>query len=183
MKKAGLLLLTLIGGLTLITGCGSTPESAPFRQVENIDPDHWIYNYNTVIEGADGHTGKKFSRADSANSFGIGYSYLIPDSMKGKAFSVTVDAWVRSGDLSHVCDIALTCTSNDSITLWTGCGAKEFLKNPNEWTQVIRTITVPADITSKNNTYINVISHNIDQRSFFDVDDMKIEYRELNAIN
>lgn len=182
MKKTTSFFMAVLGTIILMTSCSST-EVAPFRQVTNIDLDHGIFNYQTVIEGTDAHSGKKFARVDSASSFGLGYSYLIPDSLRGKVISVTIDAWTRTGDMSNNLDVVVSCTTNDSIALWTGCNAKEFMKNPNEWSNMVRNIIIPATITSAPNTYINVMMHNIDAKSYFDMDDLKIEYLEVKEIN
>ncbi len=164
----------------LIVSCSSEPVKEKYRHVETIDFDKSFLNLNTLIEG-DAHTGKKFSRADVGNNFGFGYTYAIPDSLKGKDLVVSINAWVRTGDLGNNCDLVLSCTSSDSILLWTGCGIKESLKNPNEWTLISKTIPVNANLTAKNNFFINVLGHNIDAKSFFDIDDLVVEYKEVEA--
>jgi hypothetical protein len=183
MKKVVLFFATVLGTLTLMTSCDGGSASAAFRQVETIDMDHGIFNYHSIIEGTDAHSGKKFARVDSGAGFGLGYIYQIPDSLKGKVLTVNIDAWTRSGDLSNVCDIVVTCNSGDSTSFWTGCAINEFMKNPNEWSHVVRTLTIPASVTSLGNTNINVMMHNIDAKSYFDMDDLKVEYREVSEIN
>ena len=183
MKKAVLFFMASVAALPFFTACEGAGESASgFRHIEIVDPDHGLMNSQTFIEGADGHTGRRFSRADSINPFGMGYSYLIPDSMIGKAITVSVDAWVRSGDLSHGCELVVSCVTKDSLTLWQVCGVRDFLKNPNEWTNVTKSIDIPANI-SKSSTYINVLTHNAEPRSYIDIDDLKIEYTDLKPVN
>jgi hypothetical protein len=59
--------------------------------------------------------------------------------------------------------------------------AKEVMKNPNEWSFVSKEFVLPTEMTSKNNIYINVMAHNIEAKSFFDVDDIKVEYKEIDV--
>jgi hypothetical protein len=184
MKKSIIFFMAVLGTVVLMTSCDG-PEPPAFRQVTAIDLEygHGLFNYQTVIEGTDAHSGKRFARLEPGTNFGLGYAYLIPDSLKGKVLSVNITAWTRTGDLSNTCDLAVTCTSNDSITLWSGCNAKEFMKNPNEWSQVVRSIIVSREVTAKPNSYINVMMHNVDAKSYFDMDDLKIEYLEVKEIN
>jgi hypothetical protein len=183
MKKIALTILSLLTlGLIIISCEGGEIKKETFKHKETIDMDHGLFNYNSIIEG-DAHSGKKFSRANAGNNFSLGYSYQLPDSLKGKSIAVNVTGWVRTGDLTNTCDIAVTATSNDSILLWTGCNIKEFIKNANEWTQISRSITFTPDITSKGNVYFNVMGHNIDAKSFFDMDDLNVEYVEVVSVN
>lgn len=180
MKKSVIYFGIIVLFVSLLSSCSEEAPRQKFKHVETIDLDRSFINLQTIIEG-DAHTGKKFSRADVGNNFGLGYSYLIPDTLKGKDLLVTINAWVRTGDLGNNCDVILSSTSNDSILLWTGCSIKDFLRNPNEWTTITKSVVVPAAVTSKNNAYINVIGHNIDAKSFLDIDDLVIEYKEIES--
>jgi hypothetical protein len=176
MKKK-LFFILPFAAMLVLNSCSEEEVQIPFRHVQEIDLDHGVLNYQTVVDG-DAHTGKKFSRITPGNNFGLGYSYALADSLKGKAIAVTVNAWVRSGDLANNVDLAVTATQGETVLQWSGCNMKEFIKNPNEWTKVSRTIVVPSETTSKGNIYLNVIAQNIDAKSFFDVDDLNIEFTE-----
>jgi hypothetical protein len=166
--------------VSVLISCSEEISTQKYRHVETIDLDHGLFNLHTIIEG-DAHSGKKFSRADVGNNFGLGYSLALPDTLIGKSMAVNVSGWTRTGDLSNGCDLVLTVTSNDSILLWSGCMAKEVMKNPNEWSFVSKEFVLPTEMTSKNNVYINVMAHNVEAKSFFDVDDIKVEYKEIDV--
>jgi hypothetical protein len=166
-------LLIPIALLVGITSCSDEEsEKIPFRHVEILDMDHGVFNVNTIIEGNDAHSGWKYSHTDSINIYGIGYTYSIPDSLRQDTLTLNVKAWVRKGDLNDNGDIVVSISNKDSVLLWTGCNAKEFVSAPNVWSQVDRTFNLPINLTSREDVYINIMSFNSGSRKAFDVDDL-----------
>ena len=84
---------------------------------------------------------------------------------------------MRSGDVTNHNDIIVSLTKRDSILFWGECVAKEFIKDPDRWCEVERTICLPINLTSKGDVFINIMAHNADAKSYFDVDDLKIEIK------
>ncbi len=170
----------LIPVALFLIGSSCTDDEAqkvPFRHVEILDMDHGVFNVNTIIEGDAPHSGKKFSHTDSANAYGIGYSYCIPDSLKGDTISLNISAWVRKGNLSDNGDIVVSVTNKDSILVWLGCNSKDFITTVNTWSQVERTFKLPIKTTSREGVYINVMSFNNTAKKNFDVDDLVFEVK------
>ncbi len=158
--------------------CEEEEEPATFSQTQIFDIDNGVFNTNTYIEVADAHSGKKISRADVGNNYGFGYSYVLPDSLIGKDIAVNIDGWVRSGDLSSNCEFVVSASSKDSILLWQGCGVKNIMKAVNQWSNLNTVIIIPSTLTTKPNIKITLLAHNIDAKSFFDVDDLKVTFYE-----
>lgn len=148
-----------------------------FKHVEIIDLDHGVFGTHSIIDGMDAHSGKKFSRTDSANAYGIGYSYLVPDSLKQDSIFLKINAWVRKGDLADNGDIVVSITSKDSILLWLGCDAKNFVTTANTWAQIDKTFALPIKFTSREGAYVNVMSFNNNAKKNFDVDDLIFELK------
>ncbi len=161
-----------------LLSCQEEEEPQLFSQAQIFDIDNGVFNTNSYIEAGDAHSGKKFSRADVGNNFGFGYAYNIPDSLAGKELFVDVDAWVRTGDVSNGCELILSASTKDSIVLWTGCGAKKVIQAPNQWSNVVATIAIPANLTALPNFKITVLAHNAEAKSYFDVDDLKFTVYE-----
>src|SRR5574343_213113 len=162
----------------ILTACQEEQEPKLFEQHLFFDIDNGVMNTNTYIEANDAHSGKKYSRADVGNNYGFGYTYFLPDSLVGKPVSVDINAWVRSGDLSNNCDLIFSASSNENSLLWVGIGSKNVLTSPNQWTNVTNTFNLGPEITSKPNLRIMVLSHNMDAKSYFDVDDIAVSIYE-----
>ena len=168
----------------LLISCSDDEVASPLmKHVVKFSMDD-ILNPHTVVENANAHSGKRICHVDSGSNFGFGYSFSIPDSLVGKAINVDVDAWVKTGKLENKCDIVVSVTDDkEAILLWTGLNAKESIVSPNEWTRVVKTIGLSQELLSKNNLKINVIAHNLDAISYFDIDDLIITYSEPNNTN
>lgn len=151
-------------------------ENFSFTQV--FDMDNGITNTLSYKEGADAHSGKWFSRTDSAVNFGFAYTYILPDSMMGRTVDLSAEGWVRTGDLSNNCELVVSVTTPDSVYIWVGCGVKNAIKNPNEWTYVNTNFRVGQEITSNPNLKFTILAHNVDAKSYFDVDDVKLCIKE-----
>lgn len=177
MKK--LLALAIIS--FFLTNCEDEAGPSKYKYVQNLDFDHGLLNYPSYRDGADAHSGRIFSRADSAVNFGFGYSYTIPDSLVGKNLFIDIDAWVRTGNIANFCELIVSARSGDSLMLWQGCGARETIKAPNEWANIKRLIALPSGMTSKKNFSVVILAHNIDAKSYFDVDDAKLTFFEQGA--
>lgn len=164
--------------LVLLYSC-SDEESVkiPFRHVEVMDMDHGVFNVNTIIEGDNPHSGKKFSRTDSLNAYGIGYTYMIPDSLRNDTITLNVNAWVRKGDLNDNGDIVVSVSNKDSILVWLGCDAKSAVSSVNTWSQIDRSFRLPINVTSRENIFITIMSFNNAAHKNFDVDDLVIEVK------
>ncbi|HRD37550.1 MAG TPA: hypothetical protein PLC65_02860 [Bacteroidia bacterium] len=178
--------LVILSFLTLIgfSSCEhDESKTVSFAYQQNFDFDNGPFNYNTIIENPSAHSGNKICRVDSGFNYGFGYSYFLPDSLFGKEIVVNLDAWVRSGDLTNNADIIMSAFVGDSCKLWLGFGAKEFIKEPNKWTNVKGRFNLSPAITSAENLKITVMAHNIDAKSYFDVDDLKIMFTEEDENN
>jgi hypothetical protein len=171
MKKTILFLCTAV----LLASCGDdSVRPCPFKHIEKLDIDNGIINYHTYMEG-DAHSGKKFSRAAAGEpSFGFGYIYQLPDTLKGETVIVDIDSWVRTGDLANNCEMIVSVKAGDSLLIWQGLGIKNAIKNANEWTNAKGFVLIPPTMTNLGQMTISVLAHNVDGKSFFDVDDCQI---------
>jgi hypothetical protein len=176
--------IPLLSLFLLFTSCEEDEQAPPlYKHALNFDIDHGVINPQSYIEVADAHSGKKISRADVGTNFGFGYSMSLPDSLTGRTVIIDVDGWVRTGDLSNGCELIVSANSRDSLMLWMGCGAKQLMKAPNEWTNVKHTVILNPNLTSKPDLIISILAHNVDAKSFFDVDDLKITFSEQGSPN
>lgn len=178
MKHKLLAILCLI--FFVFSSCEQEEEllSQNFSYTQVFDMDNGVTNTTSYIEGNNAHSGKWFSRTDSSVNFGFGYSYILPDSLMGRAVDLSVEGWVRTGDIKNNCELVISVSTPDSLYIWVGCDVKNAIKNPNEWTFVSNSFRVGPEITSKPNLKFTILAHNVDAKSYFDVDDVKLSIKE-----
>lgn len=161
--------------IIFLASCGDdSAESPPLNYTQKVDFDYGMFNYNTIIVGSDAHSGKKYSRIDSGVVYGVGYSTLIPDSVKNEVLSINVKAWIRAGNLTDTPDLIISLNVHDSLLLWKACDAREVIKTAGEWSELNRTIELPKELTALNNVYVNVMAYSLNSKSYFDIDDLEI---------
>lgn len=174
-------LFVLLATIMFLISCEEEVSPPKYKYIQNLDLDHGLLNYQSYINGDDAHSGRFFSRADSAINFGFFYSYIIPDSLIGKNLFVNVDAWVRNGDLSNQCEFIVSAKSKDSLLLWQSCDVRQTIKAANEWVNIKKIVSLPSSMTSLPNFRVDLLAHNIDAKSYFDVDDVNITFFEQGA--
>jgi hypothetical protein len=70
--------------------------------------------------------------------------------------------------------LIVSVKSGDSLLIWQGLGVKNAIKNANEWTNAKGFVLIPPTMTNLGQMTISVLAHNVDGKSFFDVDDCQI---------
>lgn len=147
-----------------------------------------VYTHSTNFEDTlirvetkgDAHSGNYFSRADSANIYGSGFIFNVHDSLLQADIRVKFEGWVRVGDLSHNKDFALSLEDgNGHILKWEKVDFRSHIAETNKWTQVIDSITFPANIINRNGLIIKSYSFNPDGKSTLDCDDIKLLYYKI----
>lgn len=172
-------LLFLASGLILIS-CGDDEVRSPkFKHIENLNMDN-IRNVSTILESPTAYSGKNICHVDSGKSYGVIYDYLVPDSLVGKQLAVSIDAWVRTGDVANNCGIVCSITDKkDSVIFWLNTQANDVITTPNEWVNMKSTITIPSDVTSRTDIKISIMPVNVNAKSYFDVDNLLLTYFEI----
>ncbi len=165
--------------VALLTSCVQQDENVQtFSYPLSFDFDNGVTNTSSYVFRDDAHSGRVISRADSGVNFGFSYIYAVPDSLIGRNLTLDIDAWVRTGDLNNNCELIVSAYTGDSLLLWQGCGVKSFLKAPNQWTNIRSSVGISPALTGNAGVKIKVLAHNVDAKSFFDVDDLNINLRE-----
>jgi hypothetical protein len=170
--------LLLAAGAFLVSCGDDEVKMPPFRYSQNLDMDN-IKNIMTIRESSTAHSGRNVCHVDSGSNYGIIYTYPVPDSIVGKQLALDVDAWVRTGNVENNCEIVCSVACGDSVTYWGAIQTNEYIKTPNEWTNISKTIVIPKNSTSKPNSSISIITLNRAAKSYLEIDDLKINYYEV----
>jgi len=178
MKTKSFFFFSLIITCFFIAGCGDdSVEAPPFKHMVNLNMDNFG-NTQTIMESATAHSGTKICHLDSGQGFGFFYSLNVPDSLIGKALSISIDSWIRTGKTDNGCGIVCSVTlPKDSIIFWQCLDGKTVIGQPNEWSNLSGDFILPSNVM-QSGAKINVICLNGDAKSYFDVDDLTILFSD-----
>jgi len=154
-------------------------EPAPFNMNVNLNMDNFN-NLGYVVESPNAHSGKKICHLDSGVNFGFYYSLNVPDSLIGKPLKISIDSWIRSGKKDNECGI--TCSVNsakDSLMFWNGLDGRAVMAQPNEWSNLTGSFILPSNVMIPG-AKINIMCYNVQASSYFDVDDLNVQFSEPN---
>lgn len=131
----------------------------------------------------DAHSGNYFSRADSANIYGIGMTYNIPDSLIEKTIRIKINTWVRVGDIVSDKKYAFSLEDGKGNCMdWVQVDFKEHIKEPNKWVNVIDSILFPGVLIDMPGMIIKMYSYNSSAKSTLDCDDLELSLYKIEKI-
>ncbi len=177
--KAKIYLFTCLILTSFFIGCSGDEEAKPasFKMNVNLNMDNYN-NLGCAVESPNAHSGKKICHLDSGVNFGFYYTFKIPDSLIGKALSVSIDSWIRSGKKENECGVVCTVNNaKDSLLLWHGLDGKAVITQPNEWSNLSGTFIIPSNMMISGYK-INIMCYNSQASSYFDVDDLDVQFSE-----
>jgi hypothetical protein len=123
----------------------------------------------------DAHGGKYFSHTDSANMYGCGTVYALPDSLVQKTVRVKVNMWVRQGDNNPKNQFAVSLEAPDkTIIKWSEIVTQKHVTEMNKWVNVIDSVTIPGDMVNKAGLILKMFALNPEGTSYMDIDDVDI---------
>jgi len=135
------------------------------------------------IEG-DAHGGKYFSRADSANIYGAGISFNVPDSLLQKDIRVKINVWVRIGDLGADKKYAFSLEEpgTGAVSNWQQVDFRSHVAEANKWINVTDSVTIPGNFVNKAGLIIKTYSFNPEGKSTLDCDDIELSFYKVEKV-
>lgn len=130
----------------------------------------------------DAHGGKYYSHTDSANTYGAGTAFAIPDSVLQKDVRVNVNLWVREGDFNEKNQLAISLEEGSNIIQWSAVTFGTHVKETRKWINVIDSVTFPGSLINKSGLVIKVFPYNPEGTSFMDIDDNEISIFKVDKV-
>lgn len=153
-------------------------EKTTFLETKTITLEDTLSN-GLKIEG-DAHSGKYFSRTDSASIYGCGTIFNIPDSLLQYDIKIKFNGWVRIGDLSKDKKFAFSLEGSDGKSIvWEQIDFKKRITETNKWINVIDSVLIPGNMITKSNLIIKTFSYNPDGHSTLDCDDIELTFNKI----
>jgi hypothetical protein len=162
------------------TGPDAIPEKITFLEKNTLNLEDSATTYKT--EG-DAHGGKYFSRADSANIYGAGMVFNIPDSVLQKNIRIKFNGWVRLGDLSSDKKYAFSLEDGAGNMLnWQQIDFRNHIAEPNKWINITDSVTIPGNLINKQGLIVKTYSYNPDGKSQLDCDDIELSFYKVEQL-
>ncbi len=137
MKNQFVLILAM---LILFSACGNDKKNTGFEftnDLENIKG--WSGNDNnakSVVKGI-ARSGNYVSQTDSINRFGYIFKTNISDVSSRALKTVKTSVWASVPVINNEALFVITIDSLGKTISWKGQKINEFVKTPNQWTEVI----------------------------------------------
>lgn len=177
MKKVSLFSLVLIG--SLLGACSKIDKSKEDLILYNtLDMESRVLNYESTMKEGGAHGGKYYSSVDSVQRFAIGYSYVIPDSLKSRTLTVYVNAWLRETVAPLQGGIAFSLSNSKGNMVWhETTPKKDFVYKPNEWVHFQDSMIFKASMLNDTYTEIGIVGIKTYGADRLDIDDFQVKYK------
>jgi hypothetical protein len=176
LTRKNVILFIIYTAFLAICSVDSTTQGTPVQQV-SVNFENRILGENTKTEG-EGHSGSSFSRMTSSSNFGAGYSFVIPDSLKGHQIKITIDAWIRSNLSQSKAAIIISSSRQDSVLNWNPLWASSSIIEPNKWSHYKASIILPKKFNDIQYSKVSVYGFlgGDAGTEAFDIDDFNITF-------
>jgi len=175
MKK---IILTSIIVSSLFLGCSKKVKPTDVILSNEINMESRPLNFESTRVENNAHSGKYYSSTDSIKQFAVGYSYVLPDSLKGRKLTVYFTAWLRESELPLDGSVVLSLNTSKGNVGWHAFGDKyRPTYKAGEWVQLNDSITYQANLIAGDYVELGIIGMKSKGKDAFDMDDLNIKYK------
>lgn len=153
----------LLASALVLGGCGGDDaKSRPENLLASNDYDElegWVPDGSMpFLTKEKAHSGAYSARVNSANEYAGGYGSLLGKMSPTRVTKLTYRAWVfvPSKDAAASIVAQVTDPATGKVLFWDGQDLSKAVKKYNEWSEVSKTISLPAEATynSKLSVYL-----------------------------
>jgi hypothetical protein len=129
-----------------------------------------------------GHTGDFAYRIDSINQYSAGFYENLNDTLVGSRIRVCLNYWVKSTNPLKGDCLALSFVKKDGSLTWNSFDVVNYTNKPNEWVNVIDSLTYTADQFSEGGCVIKVFAFSGNKSTIVDFDDVTITLKKVYTV-
>jgi hypothetical protein len=169
--------LCLLSSTLLFAACDTAipPVDRVVVLSQEAGLDDEVLNANTKKQG-DAHSGQYYSSFDAKQQFGLGRSFFIPDSLKGKRLVVYVSAWVREREAPIEGGLAMQL-SNGQETLKFQVFKPADTQSAGKWVQIRDSIRFGSQSLKTEHAELKAFGFKDAGPDSLDIDDIQLTYK------
>lgn len=180
MKK---LVTLILAGSIIFTSCSDEPieveKSVVLKNVTLTAED--TLSMDPKVKGQ-GHTGDFAFRTDSVNQYSAGFVEYLQDSLVNSKIRVCVNFWAKSTNPQKGDCLALSFCKKDGACTWNSIDVVNYTTKPNEWVNIIDSITYTAEQFNDSGSLIKVFAFNPNKITTVDFDDINIQIKKVHTV-
>ena len=176
MKKTVIVALFSLTIVSIFSFC-KRPENHDIVLTSEINMEHQILNFESTKKEGNSHSGKYYSSVDSVSKYGVGYSFVIADSLKEKNLTIYVSGWVREEFSPIDGTIAVAISTSKWVAKWQEFVSKDNAYKPGQWTEINDSLTVQSSLLKDEFVEVSVFGFKQKGSDKFDTDDIRIKYK------
>lgn len=168
----------------VFTSCSEPKEVEKFTFLEkrSFGAEDSIIDQYPRTKG-DAHGGSFFSRTDSTSQYGMGTVFNINDTTLNKDLRVNISFWARVNQIGEGYTYAVALHAGDKMVSWNTIDISKKIAQPNQWTLVTDSVTIPGNLINQPGLVLKTFSFNPNnpQKSIvFDVDDLDLSLKNVS---
>lgn len=184
MKKTKLFFGTILISAAFLTSCSDEPEeiekTTTIATISANAEDSLITPDGRFHGGA--HSGQYIYRTDSAYQYAATMRYDINDSLINSSLRVIINFWAKADNPIKGDGIAISFQDDEQSYIWANIDPIAFGAKPNEWLNIIDSVTIPSDKVSKKGLFFKFFAYNPNKKAIMDIDDINIKIKKVEKV-
>lgn len=183
MKAQKILFLSLTFGMLFLASCKAPSEVEKVTVLENIslNAEDTLVDNHSRVQGI-GHAGQFAFRTDSTNEYAATTIINIPDSLVNKGVRLVLNFWIKTTNPLKGDGFAAAYQDNNEMFLYTSFEAVNYGAKPNEWLNIVDSITIKAADNTKPGRFFKLFAFNPNRKAQVDYDDINFTLKKVDVV-
>lgn len=147
----------------------------------NMDAEDTLVDNHSRVQGI-GHLGQFAFRTDTINEYAATTIVKIPDSLANKGVRLVLNFWIKTSNPLKGDGFAAAYQDEKEMFLYTSFEAVNYGAKPNEWLNIVDSITIKAADNTKPGRFFKLFAFNPNRKAQVDYDDIKLTLKKVDVV-
>lgn len=183
MKTKKILFASLSLSAMFLASCKEPKEveKTTILNTISLDAEDTLTDNHSRVEGI-GHSGKFAFRTDSTNEYAATTKINLNDSLVNSSVRIVLNYWTKTNNPLKGDGISVAFQDDAEMVLFSSLDAIKYGAKPNEWLNIIDSVTIKAEQYTKKGMYFKVFGFNPNKKAQVDIDDIKITLKKVDIV-
>lgn len=183
MKTKKILFASLSLSVMFWASCSEPKEVEKLTVLNTIslNAEDTLNDNHSRVEGI-GHSGKFAFRTDSNNQYAATTIVPIPDSLANKGVRIILNFWIKTTNPLKGDGFAAAYQDNNTMFLYSSYEAINYGAKPNEWLNIVDSITIKATDNNKPGRFFKLFAFNPNRKAQVDYDDISFTLKKIDIV-